>query len=149
MKLLEAPWYYAWHNNPFPHYQKLHRQEMMIGFVDDPEQWNRAGEYPPGLDRMRFRSFLHVSQHDKLTERGVEYVVLHKNLAAEVPNAATREVVDMSGWIAEYRSRYGSPYFEDASIVVFEINSLQETVSKLQKKRGSKRLASSFREQER
>jgi len=120
LKLLESPWYYAWHHNPFPYYQQIHRQEMMVGFIDDPKHWNRPGEYPPSYSRMRFWSFVHLSQHDRIAALNVDYVVLHKDLALELPATAVRKNVDMTGWISEYRSLYGAPYFEDVAIVVFK-----------------------------
>lgn len=128
LMLLEAPWYYAWHINPYPHFQRLHRQKMMIGFIDDPKRWDRAGEYPPGFSRMRFWSFVHLSQHKEIAGRGVDYVVLHRDLSSEVPNTAARIQVDMTRWIAEYRSVYGNPYFEDASIVVFKTDNRNRSV---------------------
>jgi hypothetical protein len=122
LKILEAPWYYEWHNNPFPHFQQLHRQQILIGFVDDPERWSRPGEYPPTLYRMRFSNFVHLSQHDEIIARGVNYAVLHKNLANEVLNRPNIEPVDMSSWIAAYESIYGEPCFEDSTIVAFKID---------------------------
>jgi hypothetical protein len=133
--LLEAPWYYEWHNNPFPHFQAIHRQRMLIGFVDDPASWQRAGEYPPGLWKMRFRNFVHLSQHSKIVAKGVDYVVMHKNLAAEVQHPEHRSPVDMSGWIAEYRARYGKPYYEDPQIVVFELAAEAESISETTEER--------------
>ena len=121
-KILEAPWFYEWHNNPFPHFQQVHRQQMLIGFVDHSEKFRRAGEYPANLERMRFRNFVHLSQHDELVARGVDYVVLHKDLASEVLNGPNIIPVDMGGWISEYRSIYGEPCFEDSTIVAFQIN---------------------------
>jgi hypothetical protein len=71
---------------------------------------------------MRFWSFLHVSQHEEIADRGIDYIVFHKDLASEVPNFAERAHITMTHWIAEYRSLYGGSYFEDSSIVVFSTN---------------------------
>jgi len=119
--LLEAPWYYEWHNNPFPFYQHAHRQRMMIGFVDDEGSWSRPGEYPAGLYKMRFRNFVHLSDREKISESGVNFVVFHKDLNAEFPAAVERRSVDMSHWTELYKRWYGDPVFADASITVFEV----------------------------
>ena len=54
--------------------------------------------------------------------KGVDYVVMHKNLAAEVAHSEPRSTIDMSHWIEDYRTRYGSPEYEDSSVIVFGLD---------------------------
>ncbi len=121
--LLEVPWFYEWNNNFYPHYQRVHRQKMLVGFVDDPASWTRPGEYPRHDYRMRFRNFVHVSDRKKIQRAGVRYVVFHKELAVELPYLISAVAPEVIHWVEEYRSRFGEPVYEDLDLVVFDLNS--------------------------
>jgi hypothetical protein len=108
MRILEAPWRHDWDHIVQPAYQRVHRQSIYIGFVDDPDQPRRLGEVSLRDGRFRFRRFVHVLDHDGLCARRIDHVVFHKDPA-------------VAGHIAAYRERYGSPYFSDDQIVVFDV----------------------------
>jgi hypothetical protein len=125
LRIVEAPWYYEWQNNPFPFYQAEHRQWMFVGFVGGPPGQRRDGEYPLELDRLDFRGFVHVIDHVGLRRRGVTYVVFHKALGREMWPPGGRPAVDVSRWLEHYRYLYGPPCFEDSDLAVFEITRLR------------------------
>ncbi len=117
--LLEAPWHYEWHYNHLPHYQYVHRQRTMIGFVDESKGEPRMGELRLGDERFQFSHFAHLGDREAIRRKGVDFVVLHKDLSGESHAQAPR--IEMSGWIARYRQWHGTPYFEDEQLVVFRL----------------------------
>ncbi len=133
LRLLEAPWWHASENVYFPCYQRVHRQYMAIGFVAPRERaasasaLPRAAELPllaPGAP-FRFRNFVHVSDEDGLRRRAIRYVVFHRSLEAEMGVDSPDYQVDIAPWIADYRSHYGAPVYEDGALVVFDVGRLR------------------------
>ena len=129
MRILEAPWWHAWENVYYPCYQQVHRQYMAIGFVAPLERaasasgLPRAAELPllaPGRP-FRFRNFVHVADEAGLRRRAIRYVIFHRSLEAEMHVDSTDYRVDVAPWIAAYRSRYGTPVYEDGTLVVFDV----------------------------
>jgi hypothetical protein len=130
--VLEAPWFYDAQRNPFVFYQHLHRQEMMIGFVSRDGQPCRSGEMPVRPAPLEFRNFAHVSDLALLRRRGVDLVIFHKDLTAELAfywrvlgtidpaaEGVRPDRVPVDDWIALYRARCGAPVYEDSFLVVF------------------------------
>jgi hypothetical protein len=118
--IVEAPWYYAWHQIPFPYYQQVHRQRMNVGFVAAADQFVRPGELPLVGSGLHFDNAVHVADAAKLKQRGVRYVVFHRSLRAELPSPP-EEVIDVGEWIRRYAVRYGAPVYEDPDIVAFDV----------------------------
>jgi hypothetical protein len=118
--VVEAPWHYIWGYNPFPYYQAVHRQPIVIGAIgNNTLQSSRRGEPVPksGID---LEHAAHVGDTAGLLRRGVRFVIFHKELATEFRMPAVPRV-DATAWIARYRQQYGPPVYEDAILVVFEI----------------------------
>ena len=84
LNLLEAPWFYEWHFNPFPIYQRVHHQQNFIGFVEDRTNPSRIGEVPLSDGRFTFRRFVHVLDQKDLCAKNIDLVLFHKDLAGEV-----------------------------------------------------------------
>ena len=124
--ILEAPWQY--HDNIFSYYQRLHKQHMLIGFVEEPGGKFRAGEVPAGDKRFRFRNCIHVSEMDKIEKRGVDYVIFHKDQKKERDLKLPVIKADITKWMAAYREKYGNPGYEDEYLAVFEISTPNESV---------------------
>lgn len=120
LRILEAPWYYEWHNLYFPFLQRVHRQQVVVGFVHD-ELPTRHGEYPPDLPGLDFRNFVHLSQEARIEELQIDYLCLHKDLNREIPNDAPRQPVEVTPWIERLTARYGQPLFEDHHLLVFGV----------------------------
>jgi hypothetical protein len=119
--LVEVPWYYEWHRNSYPFYQRRHRQRMAIGFVDDAFPPRRDGELPLTHPGLSFRNYLRVVDHEALRRRGVTFVVFHKNLHLENASPAGSPPVEVGPWVERYRAALGSPAYEDALLVVFDL----------------------------
>ena len=121
--LLEAPWYYFWHS--FPLYQQIHRQRMLIGFVDTSLIRVPPGEIPFGKSGIRFSNSVHVRDHARLMAKGVDFVVFHKQIREEMGIDPRVGAVDVLRWIEEYRTLYGEPVYEDSFLTVFDVKALQ------------------------
>jgi hypothetical protein len=125
LRLVEAPWYYEWHNNLYPYYQQVHRQHMSVGFVGDVWHGNRAGEIPLTRDGFVFRNVIHVFDHAALLRRGVRFVVFHTDLHAELPPGWPYATpVDVTPWVEHYRRIYGPPVYTDPRVIVFDVTRL-------------------------
>jgi hypothetical protein len=122
--IAEAPWNFEWHRNPYPYFQQIHRQRMVVGFVVTPEQAPVGGELLPGQPGTAFRNFVHVSDFPGLKERGVDYVVFHKDLGKARPRWPERAFVDPAPALRLYRSVCAAPTYEDSEIVVFSATCL-------------------------
>lgn len=118
--IVEAPWHYAWAENPYPHLQAVHRQRMQVGFVATRDRFQRAGEWPDSDSRIRFRNALHVADAAELRERRVRYVIFHRHLLDELPGRRAASV-DVEPWIRQYTRDYGAPVYDDAEIAVFDV----------------------------
>lgn len=115
----EAPWYFYWHGLAW--LQRLHRQHVVVGFVDPARDAARGGEVPRGRSGIRLRNALHVDDVAALRARGVDYVVFHHDVHAEMRVPFADVPVDVRPWIEQYRRDVGAPVFEDASITVFAL----------------------------
>ena len=122
--LLEAPWHY--NDNILAYYEWVHRQHVYVGFVAGLEGTFRTGEVPAGDSRFRFRNFMHVSDFRRIEEKGIDYVVFHRNLEEERPSGISVFVADVSGWIDVYMKRYGNPVYEDRFLTVFRVSPQQD-----------------------
>ncbi len=117
--VVEAPWYYAWHENAYPYYQMVHRQRMQVGFVGGPDRFIRGGDLPRSSG-IRLRNAVHVGDAAALQRRQVRYVIFHKSLHLEIV-PATPPIIDVSDWIRQYGLAYGAPVYQDPDIVVFDV----------------------------
>jgi hypothetical protein len=119
LRIVEAPWYYAWYENPYPYYQAVHRQRMAVGFVAPRRRFVREGELPVASG-VRFHNAMHVRDAAQDPRRQVRYVVFHRHLHEEFAKGS-REIVDVTEWIEWYRRACGDPTYQDADIVVFDL----------------------------
>jgi hypothetical protein len=122
MRIVEAPWNIEWNAIPYPVYQYLHKKEMLIGFVDDPEKPPGEGELPAGDPRFAFRNFVHVSDLDGMRKRGVRFVLLHRDLQPGPNNERDPRSAAVEHWRKHYLEVVGPPVYEDKRLVVFDLN---------------------------
>ncbi len=119
--VVEAPWYYEWHNKIFPYYQRVHHHSMLVGFVSGVFGPWRIGETAVNDSRFRWRNSIHLLDHAGMRQRGISYVIMHKDLNREISLGADREPVDMTPWIRQYSAIYGAPCYEDDQLAVFDV----------------------------
>ncbi len=119
--VVEAPWYFYLH--PFAYTQRVHRQRVLIGFVDEGEAAVRSGEVGGADPSLHLRNAVHLGDRAALKDRGVDFVILHRDLRQEItwPGGVTDAAVDIAPWETRYRAWFGPPVFSDTRIAVFTI----------------------------
>lgn len=123
-RIVEAPWWLDTTAVPFVAYQRIHRWPMLIGFLHEPGEPPNYSELPWPDARFRFRNFVNLADFEGLRARNVAYVVLHKNLAAELPHEVNQPALpSLTRTLARYTGRFGAPCFEDEDLIVFDVRS--------------------------
>ena len=117
--IVEAPWHFFWHSLAWA--QRIHRQHVVVGFVDRGTGTVRGGEVPHDRAGIRLRNALYVGDAAALRARGVDYVVFHHDAATEMRVPFPVAPVPIAEWLAEFRRSYGAPVFEDGAITVFAV----------------------------
>jgi hypothetical protein len=118
--IVEAPWRYEWHLQPLPFYQRLHGWPVLVGFVARQGEPLPPGELPSPDPRFRFRTFVHVSDFERLHERGVRYVIFNRDPPRR-PWDDPASIAHTIAWIGEYEKRFGPPAFVDDALTVFDL----------------------------
>jgi hypothetical protein len=119
--LVEAPWHYYWQS--YAYYQRIHRQQVIIGGIDRHLREVRIGEVPLDARFEGFQRIVNVGDYAMLARRRVDYVVFHKALEYEtlMPFADTETATAVNEWIAEYSFLFGPPVYDDRVIAVFDV----------------------------
>jgi len=128
IRILEVPWYYSWSSNPYAYYQRVHRQNMAIGFTGEIVGYLRDGELRlADTAHFKFKHFISVSDYDAVIAGNIDYIVVHRSLRDEMPEDLIsgpehyRVPLQTEECLAYCRETYGAPVFEDQSIVVFQV----------------------------
>ena len=100
----------------YPYYQYVHRQHTVAGFVDE-SFGDPISLQHPGL---RLRNCVAVKDPKALRRRGVEYVVVHRDVAREWSWTSRRAPPDTAALIAVLVKEYGPAVYEDALVSVFK-----------------------------
>lgn len=131
LTLVEAPWFPPIFANALPHYQRLHRQHVRIGFTGGPDSWLGRGELPHPAPGFELESFLFVEDLLGPDPAPADYLVLHRDLRREydlrtVPvllEQANEQHEDIGPLVERCRRRFGAPDYEDEWLVVFKLRS--------------------------
>jgi hypothetical protein len=118
--LIEAPWRLESNFIPFPWYQAVHRQNVMIGLVTPVCGVRDFGEYSATETRLRFRNFAHLSEILRGRTYGADYLVMHVKPWTIPPNAPV-EWPDVAACLPAIEATLGAPVFRDDAIVVFDL----------------------------
>ena len=118
--------------NPFPYYQRTHRQRTVIGFTSGLcNGQTQLGELPFHYPGFSLRNFIYLADVSSIRRKNIDYVVFHRDLRSEVSliedTSWLRPLIDkisydVPKYIEFYRSYFGNPIYEDSSIVVFDVN---------------------------
>ena len=120
LTLIEAPWRLESNFIPFPWYQAVHRQLVMIGLVTPVCGERDFGEYPATETRLRFRYFAHLSEILRGRTYGADYLVMHVR-PWTIPPDAPVEWPDVASCLPAVEAKLGAPVFRDDAIVVFDL----------------------------
>jgi hypothetical protein len=119
--LLEAPWYAASGASAYPLHQRVHRMQLLVGFVTPEDAPLPLGEVRPDDPRFRFANFAHVSRLDDLRACHVRFVVFHRKPPRQHADPRYADLRHVEHWIERYRELVGPPRFEDESLCVFDL----------------------------
>lgn len=121
--VVEAPWNYESHLNPYPIFQRIHGRRMRAGFVTPPGAPLPLGEVAQDDARFRLRSVVWVRDLAGLRARGATYVVFHRQRSYGLApdDQLHPRLADVESAIELYRREVGAPWFEDAELCVFEL----------------------------
>jgi hypothetical protein len=120
--IVEAPWFFEWHRQPFALYQRVHRWPVLVGFVARPGEPLPLGELPWPDPRFGFRNFVHVSDLRTMLQRRVRFVVFHRNPPRPPDDDRHPSTADALRWIESYREEIGEPFYEDEDLCVFDLD---------------------------
>lgn len=121
--LLEAPWHYEYWRNPLPFYQEYHRQHTAIAFVGNIAGHKRNGELPLNQIRHGFRHFEQLGNVMFNQDARALFLVIHKSWPTELPQITSLlgDSEDMQQVLVYCRTRFGHPWYEDATLTVFRL----------------------------
>ncbi|MBW1781805.1 MAG: hypothetical protein JRL30_13825 [Deltaproteobacteria bacterium] len=121
LTIAETP--FNWQGDHLPLYQKTHRQHILMGLWDRVCGETIKNQISMVAEVANLNTIVDLSDIDLLFDKGVDFVVFHKSLEKEVriplPGFHPQ---DLSKCIDQYRTRFGSPFFENEDIIVFEIS---------------------------
>ncbi|MBI4445014.1 MAG: hypothetical protein HY645_03815 [Acidobacteria bacterium] len=128
-RVVEAPWYPEWHNNPYPYYQHIYRKPMLVGFLPESCRPPGAAELPIEDPRLKFKLFLRLTDVKALADHQVGYVVFHRRLIEEIHGnpdiwkvpQSTIAAGGLEPCIRNFREWYGPPVYEDGQIVAYDV----------------------------
>lgn len=119
--IVEAP--FVWQANHLPLYQEIHRQNMLMGFMEGLCP-NKEGKQRWMAQQIKdLHTIVDLSDRGALLATGADFVVFHKDLQNEirVPLKAYTLRRNITDCIKQYRRWFGKPIFVDEDIVVFEV----------------------------
>jgi hypothetical protein len=115
--IVEAPWSMESYTNPINLQQDIHRQRVVIGFINGVCAGPLYGELTFGQPGMKFQNFVHLQELLDGT-RTADYLVLRNRHTAE----GIRKVeMDFDHCVEVVRERFGEPWRESQFATVFKI----------------------------
>jgi hypothetical protein len=132
--VVEYPMMIGDHFNPLYYYQRFHHRPVLVGYTTDMKL--AVGLAPGNIygstyidqvisliddqSRLKFRNLVSMDDLATMHDRGVEYVILHKQFEAQLPFVAPPPP-DLDRLWQKYRKELGAPIYEDAHIAVFRL----------------------------
>jgi len=116
--LIETPWHFESHFSPLSEYQRFHQMPIRIGMMSGLcVDWTFGELEPDSNQTIRFDRFVFLNGllHWRAEEN--RFIVFHRG----TPFGQVRELPDIEPCIERFRERFGSPWYEDDSQVVFQL----------------------------
>jgi len=127
--LVEAPWFPPIFADALPHYQRIHRQRVRIGFTSARDSRPGRGELPYPAPGFELDNFVFVEDLLGPGPAPADYLVLHRDLRREYDLSNVPILLELAGeqhkvigpLVERCRSRFGAPDYEDEWLVVFKL----------------------------
>jgi hypothetical protein len=120
LTLIEAPWRLESHFNPHVWYQRVHRQNVMIGLVTPICGTWSFGEYPETYTGMKLAHMAHLSALLRGNTYGADYLVMHVRpwrMASDIK----LDWPDVVACLPAIESALGPPVYRDDQLAVFDL----------------------------
>jgi hypothetical protein len=124
LTLVESPWFYSLWNSLLPFYEGIHRQHTLVGMSGGACTEGHWGEVPPDSG-LRLPGLVRLADREALLRRGVDFVVFHDDLVAELEevvdpiDARATGQPDVRGCVRDFLESDWPLVYQDAAIVVF------------------------------
>ena len=120
VRVAVAPFHFESYNWDAPRWERQSRQAVLPGYLTGLCVDKRAGEVP--LDpAFRFRNAVHLADGGALARRRIDYVVWQKPYVRVIDNRPEAIGADVAQCEAALRSTFGSPAFEDSTLIAFRL----------------------------
>ncbi len=120
--IVQAPYYYNF--DYFPVYQHLTKQRIAMGYTDGLCSSQRQGEVPAAQrEQISLNNYYYLSEPESLRTAGVDYVVFHHDLVAELEIPIIVDEIDIDECIQAYREWFGDPVYADNKVIAFAVDS--------------------------
>ena len=120
LTLIEAPWSLESHFNPHVWYQRIHRQNVMIGLTTPLCGVRNFGEYPETSAGLQFANFAHLTAILRGRTYGADYLVMHIRPWSTPPGEKV-PWPDVLRCLPKIEAALGAPVYADDGIVVFAL----------------------------
>jgi len=120
LTLIEAPWRLESHFNPHVWYQRVHRQNVMIGLVTPVCGTWKFGEYPETYTGIKLAHMAHLSALLRGNTYGADYLVMHVR-PWRMENDIKLDWPDVAACLPSIESALGPPVYRDDQMVVFDL----------------------------
>jgi hypothetical protein len=124
LTVVESPWFYSLWNNLLPFYEQVHRQRTLVGFSAGTCTDGHWGEIPL-RSGIAFDGFAYLDDRPALERRGVDFVVFHADLTAELErvidpiDARATGQPDVRGCVQAFLDSDWPLVYRDSAIAVF------------------------------
>jgi hypothetical protein len=120
LTLIEAPWRLESHFNPHVWYQRVHRQNVMIGLVTPVCGTWKFGEYPETETGVKLAHMAHLSALLRGNTYGADYLVMHVR-PWRMENDIKLDWPDVAACLPAIEKALGAPVYTDDTMVVFDL----------------------------
>lgn len=113
-----APFRFESFDWPAPVWESVSRQRVIPAFLSGTcEPWLYGNT--PNDARFRFRNAVHVGDADSLKRAHVTYLGFFRAVRSSLESADKPYLPQCETWMRNY---YGTPYFDDASLVIWKVD---------------------------
>ncbi len=121
VRIAAAPFYFESYDWDAPRWERLSRQRVLPGYLSGLCVDARWGEVPADA-RFRFRNAVRLADDDALVRRRIDYVVWQKPYVRQSKGRPVAIGADTAHCEAALRGKFGTPVFEDSTIIAFRVS---------------------------
>ena len=120
VRIAAAPFYFESYDWDAPRWERLSHQTVVPGLSHRPLRRQALGRVAPDA-RFRFRNAVHLADDGALARKRIDYVVWQKPYVQASKGIPAAIGADTAHCEATLRGRFGTPAFEDSTIIAFRV----------------------------